>query len=59
LVGGILLGSASWWLLLSEGVTLFRKKIGQKAMQWINRLAGIVIGGFGVASIASIWLQAL
>lgn len=38
LVFGGFLGSAAWWLLLSEGVTLFRKKVSQKAMLWINRI---------------------
>ena len=50
LVLGVFVGSALWWLLLSEGVTLFRKKVTQKAMTWINRFAGCVIGGFGIAA---------
>lgn len=54
LVVGILLGSAFWWLLLSEGVTFFRKKISQKIMTWINRIAGLIIVGFGIFSLISI-----
>lgn len=53
LVGGVFLGSALWWLLLSEGVTLFRKKVSQKVMLWINRMAGIIITGFGIAALVS------
>lgn len=48
LVLGVFLGSAAWWLLLSEGVTLFRKKVTGQVMQWINRLSGFLIFGFGV-----------
>ncbi len=48
LVLGIFLGSALWWIILSEGVTLFRKKVSQRVMIWINRLAGIVIAVFGL-----------
>ena len=48
LVIGVFLGSSLWWLILSEGVTLFRKKISQEIMAWINRIAGILIAGFGV-----------
>jgi threonine/homoserine/homoserine lactone efflux protein len=53
LVLGIFLGSAFWWLLLSEGVTFFRKKMSQKIMIWINRCAGVIIIGFGIASLLS------
>src|SRR5579885_1652321 len=41
LVFGVFIGSALWWLLLSEGVTLFRKKVSKKVMAWINRIAGV------------------
>jgi threonine/homoserine/homoserine lactone efflux protein len=53
LVLGIFLGSAFWWILLSEGVTFFRKKMSQKIMIWINRCAGVIIIGFGIASLLS------
>ncbi|HEY2810115.1 MAG TPA: LysE family translocator [Rhabdochlamydiaceae bacterium] len=53
LVLGVFLGSVIWWLLLSEGVTLFRKKISQKVMTWINRIAGLIILGFGVGALLS------
>lgn len=48
LVLGVFLGSAAWWLLLSEGVTLFRKKVTGQVMQWINRISGSLIFGFGL-----------
>lgn len=51
LVLGVFLGSALWWLLLSEGVTLFRKKVSDKVMVWINRGAGLVIFGFGITAL--------
>lgn len=51
LVVGVFLGSAAWWLLLSEGVTLFRKKVSQKVMTWINRIAGLIILAFGVGAL--------
>jgi len=54
LVLGVLLGSALWWLILSEGVALFRKKISQKAMGWINRIAGILIMAFGLLAWSSV-----
>ena len=48
LVGGIFIGSAAWWLILSEGVTYFRKRLSNQVMVWINRCAGMLIIGFGL-----------
>ena len=47
LVFGIFCGATFWWFLLSEAVAKFRNKITQNAMIWINRIAGIIIAGFG------------
>lgn len=54
LVLGVFLGSACWWLILCEGVTLFRKKVSQRVMIWINRISGICIAGFGLLALLSI-----
>lgn len=54
LVTGIFLGSSLWWLILSEGITFFRKKISQPIMSWINRIAGLVIVAFGIATLISL-----
>jgi threonine/homoserine/homoserine lactone efflux protein len=54
LVLGVFLGSAIWWLILSEGVTLFRKKVSQNVMIWINRIAGLIILGFGIGAMVSV-----
>ena len=54
IVTGIYLGSAVWWLLLSEGITLLRTRISHKAFQWINRCAGLLIITFGVIALLSL-----
>lgn len=54
LVLGVFLGSSAWWLLLSEGITLFRKKVSQTVMRWINRIAGVIIAGFGALTLISL-----
>lgn len=54
LVTGIFIGATLWWLILSEGVTFFRKKVGQKTMTWINRIAGLIIVTFGLIALISI-----
>ena len=48
LVAGVFSGSAAWWLLLSGGVSLFRGKINETVLRWVNRLAGAVIAVFAV-----------
>lgn len=51
LVLGVFLGSAMWWLILSEGVTLFRKKVSNKVMVWVNCIAGVIIFAFGIGAL--------
>ena len=51
LVLGVFSGSASWWLLLSASVSLMRAKVTTSTLRWINRIAGLVIIGFGVAAL--------
>ena len=54
LVGGIALGSAAWWLLLSSGVSLLRSRCDARAMRWVNVASGLIILSFGVAALASL-----
>jgi threonine/homoserine/homoserine lactone efflux protein len=54
LVLGVFCGSAAWWLLLSGVVGFFREKFGIKAMQWVNRISGVIILGFGVFALISL-----
>jgi hypothetical protein len=30
------------------GVGLFREKLGNQQLRWVNRISGIVIAGFGL-----------
>jgi threonine/homoserine/homoserine lactone efflux protein len=43
LVIGVFAGSLLWFVLLSSGVVLFRKKLDHDGMRWVNRIAGILI----------------
>lgn len=53
LVLGVFLGSASWWTILSGGVSMLRSKVNPQAMQWVNRISGVILLVFGMAAIAS------
>jgi threonine/homoserine/homoserine lactone efflux protein len=54
LVLGVFTGSALWWLILSSGVGVFRKKFGQHGLQWVNRISGAIITGFGLFALLSV-----
>ena len=42
-VGGVFLGSALWWVILSGGISLLRGRFTPRWLLWINRLAGCII----------------
>lgn len=54
LVVGVFTGSALWWLLLSGGVSLLRARFDKRAMTWVNRVSGAIIGLFGIAALGSL-----
>ena len=54
LVIGIFIGSSLWFLSLSSGVTLFRNKLDLVGLQWVNRIAGILIIISGIVAIVSV-----
>lgn len=43
LVVGVFIGSSLWFVILSSGVTLFRNKLNLVGLQWVNRIAGLLI----------------
>lgn len=58
--GGIFLGSAAWWLLLSNLAGWLGRKVGHHVLHVINMIAGVLIVGFGVWQLVSLlgrWLR--
>lgn len=51
-LGGIFLGTAAWWFLLSSGISLFRKHFRLRQIIAINRISGILIAVIGLSSLA-------
>ena len=51
LVAGVLLGSATWWVILSTGVGASQAWFNDARMRWVNRVAGVVIAAFGAAAL--------
>jgi threonine/homoserine/homoserine lactone efflux protein len=54
LILGVFLGSAAWWLVLTAGVGALRGALPSSALQWVNRLSGLIIAGFGLAALATL-----
>ncbi len=54
MVLGVTTGSALWWLVLSQGVGLFRARVTLQWMRWINRLSGVVVFTFGFLALMSL-----
>ncbi|MEZ4868722.1 MAG: LysE family transporter [Caldilineaceae bacterium] len=52
---GVFCGSAAWWLLLSGGVALVRDRLSASVLGWINRGAGVVLFGFGLFLLVTLW----
>jgi len=51
LVAGIFAGAMLWWIALTLGSSHFRDRVDERAMCWMNRIAGLAIGGFGVVTL--------
>jgi threonine/homoserine/homoserine lactone efflux protein len=57
--GGIFLGSAAWWLLLSNLAGWLGRKLGVHVLHVINMTAGALIVGFGAWQLGSLLLHLL
>jgi len=51
LVGGIFCGSMTWWIILVELVNKLRDRFNEKAIRWMNRVAGMAIAIFGLITL--------
>jgi threonine/homoserine/homoserine lactone efflux protein len=51
-VGGIFAGSTLWWIILVLMVNKLRDRFTERTVCWMNRIAGLAIGGFGIVTFA-------
>jgi threonine/homoserine/homoserine lactone efflux protein len=54
LILGVFLGSVLWWLFLVGVFSVFKRRFKRHELQWINRIAGLIITGFGAFALASL-----
>jgi threonine/homoserine/homoserine lactone efflux protein len=41
----------AWWIVLSSVVNLFRDRFNDRILLLMNRIAGLLIVGFGIAAV--------
>jgi len=58
-VGGVLLGSALWWLVLTTFVGLLHARIDDRVMRIINHASGFLVTAFGVVVLGHVGLTLL
>ena len=54
LILGVFLGSAIWWILLVGVFSVFKKRFEHHELQWVNRIAGLIIVGSGILALLSL-----
>jgi threonine/homoserine/homoserine lactone efflux protein len=52
---GIFSGALLWWLGLTVGVNIFRKKIRLRNLYWINKVTGVMVTVFGIVIFVSVF----
>lgn len=51
LVGGIFCGAMIWWIAVVLAGSHFRGRFDDRATLWMNRIAGLAIGAFGIVTL--------
>jgi threonine/homoserine/homoserine lactone efflux protein len=54
---GVFIGSAGWWLVLTQGVGYIRHRISDRALTWMNWSAGALLVVFGIYTLGHLVLQ--
>ncbi|MBL8806778.1 MAG: LysE family transporter [Rhodospirillales bacterium] len=59
LLAGVTTGAMAWWLIVVEGVCLFRDRFTTTGLTWASRIAALVILGFALAVAGEVVLREL
>lgn len=54
MVAAIVSGSLLWWITLSHIISRYRHQIDLRTLALVNRIAGLLLGGFGAVLIAEV-----
>jgi threonine/homoserine/homoserine lactone efflux protein len=56
LIAGVFVGSGTWWFTLSSITGIFKEKLGYSRLGLLNKISGIIITGFGLFVLVSMWI---
>jgi putative LysE/RhtB family amino acid efflux pump len=48
MTAGVFSGSILWWIVLTGALSVVRRRISERVMIWLDRIAGVLIAGFGL-----------
>ncbi len=51
---GVFSGSTLWWIILTSGISLLRKKMNSHWLLWINSISGAIITLFGLVALLTL-----
>jgi threonine/homoserine/homoserine lactone efflux protein len=54
LVFGVYLGSALWWLILTGGIAIARRRLPNHLLRSVNVLSGLALLAFGLLALTSL-----
>lgn len=57
MVAGVFIGSFAWWCIIAGGIGAVRHGLGPKALKTANLLSGVIICGFGLLAVGSLFLK--
>ncbi|MDZ4765525.1 MAG: LysE family translocator [Chloroflexota bacterium] len=52
---GVISGSIAWWLTLTTGVTLVRRRLTPGILVWIGRVSGLMLVAFGLSALVNLF----
>ncbi len=50
-VGGVFLGSVTWWILLTGAISLLRARLTPRVVRGLNLVSAGIIGAFGIVAV--------
>jgi threonine/homoserine/homoserine lactone efflux protein len=59
IVGGVVAGSAGWWLILTTVIGFFHARITDKGMRLVNKFSGLTVAIFGLAVLIHLAVEKL
>lgn len=57
LVAGMFTAAMGWWIFISAMASHFKERFGKTERCWLNRIAGLAFGAFGIVTVILSWAR--